>query len=208
MIQKKNAVFHPNIVDSPDSVIILFGLFFFILSSCASTKNTTYFQNLQKDTTLRNLVSKNYELKIQKDDLLGITVASLSPDNAFYNAPQNTIGASAQNTIASLPGYLVDANGNIPFVKIGTLHVEGMTRRELKDTLEKSLIPYLKDAVVSVGFLNRHVTMLGGVAPQILPMTGDNMTILDALAASGDIGEKGRIDNVLVIREKDENQGI
>ena len=33
-------------------------------------------------------------------------------------------------------------------------------------------------------------------------MTNDKMTILDALAASGDIGDKGKTDNVLVIREK------
>ena len=156
-----------------------------------------YFQNLQKDTTLRHLVSKNYEPKIQKSDLLGITVAGMSPDIAFYNAPQNSAGP--------LNGYLVDENGNIPFIKIGTLHVEGMTRKELKALLEKDLVPYLKDPIVSIGFLNRHVTMMGAVSPQVLPMAGDNMTILDALAASGDIGEKGKIDNILVIR--DENDG-
>ena len=81
-----------------------------------------------------------------------------------------------------------------------------MTRKELKDTLEKSLIPYLKDAVVSVGFLNRHVTLLGGIGAQVIPLANDNMTILDALAMGGDIGEKGRSDNILVIREKDDNK--
>jgi polysaccharide export outer membrane protein len=57
--------------------------------------------------------------------------------------------------------------------------------------------------MVTVGFLNRHVTMMGAVSPQVLPMVTDNMTILDALASSGDIGARGRMDNVLVIREKD-----
>ena len=85
-------------------------------------------------------------------------------------------------------------------MKLGKLHVEGLTRKQLKDTLQMQLIPWLKDAVVAVGFLNRHVTMLGGIAPQVLPMPG-TMTVLDALAASGDIGEKGKIDNVLVIRD-------
>ncbi len=169
-----------------------------ILSSCTTIKNQTYFQNLQKDTTLRNLVSKNLESKIQKNDFLGITVASLSPDIAFYNAPQNSQGP--------LNGYLVDDNGNIQFLKLGSLHVEGITKKELKDKLEKDLIPYLKDAVVSIGFLNRHVTMLGGISPQVLPLVSDNMTILDALASSGDIGEKGRIDNILIIREKDDSK--
>jgi len=155
----------------------------------------TYFQDIPNDTTLTNLVSKDFEPKIQKGDLLGITVASLSPENtALYNAPQN-----AQGTVT---GFLVDGQGNIQFFKLGALHVAGMTRKELKDTLEKDLIPYLAQSVVSVGFLNRHVTMMGGVSPQILPMPNDQMTILDALASSGDIGIKGKTDNVLVIREK------
>jgi len=166
-----------------------------MLHSCSTSKKTTYFQDIPNDTTLNNLVSKDFEPKIQKGDLLGITVASLSPENTLiYNAPQNAQGP--------VTGYLVDGAGNIQFIKLGTIHVAGMTRKELKDTLEKGLTPYLAQTVVSVGFLNRHVTMMGGVSPQILPMPNDNMTILDALAASGDIGLKGKTDNVLIIREK------
>jgi polysaccharide export outer membrane protein len=175
-------------------------LFFLILfSSCTSTKNTIYFKDMQKDTTLTNLVSKNFEPKIQKGDLLSITVASLSPENtALYNAPQNAQGP--------LTGYLVDENGDIQFIKLGTLHVAGMTRKELKTKLEKDLTPYLAQTVVAVGFLNRHVTMMGAISPQVLPMPNDNMTIFDALATSGGIGAKGRSDNVLVIREKDHSK--
>ena len=173
---------------------ILYLFLIFFLFSCSNSRKSVYFQDLQKDTTLTNLVSKDFEPKIQKADLLGITVASLSPENtALYNAPQNAIGP--------LTGYLVDENGNIQFIKLGTMHVDGMTRKELKSLLEKELSPYLKDPVVAVGFLNRHVTMMGAVSPQVLPMATDNMTLLDALAASGDIGAKGRPDNILVIRE-------
>lgn len=164
------------------------------LSACTTTKNPVYFRDLPRDTILRNVVAENYQLKIQKNDILGITVASLSPDVAFYN------NLPANSTLTPA-GYLVDGNGNISFAKLGSLHVEGMTRKELKDTLEKNLVPYLKDVMVNITFQNRHVTVLGGVTPKVLPMADDNMTILDALAATGDIGEKGKIDNVLVIRD-------
>lgn len=174
-------------------------LFLILFSSCTSTKKTIYFQDIQNDTTLTNLVSKNFEPKILKGDLLSITVASLSPENtAIYNAPQNAQGPAT--------GYLVDENGDIQFIKLGTLHVAGMTRKELKTKLEKDLSPYLAQTVVAVGFLNRHVTMMGAISPQVLPMPNDNMTIFDALATSGDIGVKGRTDNVLVIREKDNSK--
>lgn len=178
------------------SIIVLLVILF---SSCGPAKNTTYFQNIPNDTTLTNLVSKNFEPKIQKGDLLGITVASLSPENTIiYNAPQNAQGA--------VTGYLVDENGDIQFVKLGTLHVAGMTRKEVKAKLEKDLAPYLAQAVVAVGFLNRHITVMGGISPQIIPMPNDNMTILDAIAASGGIGEKGRSDNILVVREKGDSK--
>jgi|SRR6185437_6197676 len=179
---------------------LLFSIFLIVLlPSCSNTKNTTYFQGIPKDTTLNNLVTKNFEPKIQTGDLLGITVASLSPENtAIYNAPQNAEGP--------LTGYEVDENGNIEFIKLGTLHVAGMARKELKDELEKKLTPYLSQSVVAVSFLNRHVTMMGAVTAQVLPMPNSKMTILDALAATGDIADKGKTDNILVIREKGDSK--
>ncbi len=167
-----------------------------IFCSCSSTKKSAiYFQHIPNDTTLNNLVSKDFEPRIQKGDFLGITVSSLSPENTLiYNAPQNAQGP--------VLGYLVDENGDIQFVKIGTLHVAGITRKELKATLERDLSTYLAQPVVAVGFLNRHITVIGGISPQIIPMPNDNMTILDALAASGGTELKGRPDNILVVREK------
>ena len=179
--------------------LCIFIFFIVLLPSCNSTKSTTYFQGIPKDTTLNNLVTKNFEPKIQNGDLLGITVSSLSPDNtAIYNAPQNAEGP--------LAGYEVDENGNIEFIKLGTIHVAGMARKELKEELEKKLTPYLAQSVVAVSFLNRHVTLMGAVSPQVLPMPNSRMTILDALAATGDIGDKGKTDNILVIREKGDSK--
>jgi polysaccharide export outer membrane protein len=166
-----------------------------LLSSCSTMKNTNYFQGIKNDTTLTQLVSKNFEPRIQKGDLLSITVSSLSPENTvLYNAPQN---AEAGTT-----GFLVDSSGNIPFFKLGSVHAAGMTRRELKEELQKELVPYLAQTVVAVGFLNRHVTLIGGgISSQVMPIPNDNMTLLDALATAGDIGEKGKKEEVMVIRE-------
>lgn len=178
----------------------------FTFFSCSPAKVPVYFSTLPRDTTLRNIVTENYDIKIQKNDVLGISVASLSPDVAFYNAgtSQGPSQGSSQSAggISSSAGYSIDSDGNISFIKIGVVHALGLTRKQLKDTLEKALVPYLKDVVVTVSFLNRHITMLGAISAQVLPMPGDNMTIFDALAASGDIVEKGKLDNVLVIREQ------
>jgi polysaccharide export outer membrane protein len=174
---------------------VIFFVVFAGLASCNTTKNMNYFEGIKHDTTLTNLVSKNFEPKIKKGDLLSIIVSSLSPENTvLYHAPQN-----AESTIT---GFLVDSSGNISFFKLGSIHVEGMTRSDLKDHLQKELVPYLAQTVVSVGFLNRHVTLIGGgIASQVLPIPNDNMTILDAIASAGDIGDKGKKQEVIVIRE-------
>ena len=167
----------------------------FCLSSCSSTKNADYFKGIKNDTTLHNIISKDFKPKIQKGDLLGITVSSLSPENTtLYNAPQNAEGSAT--------GFLVDSVGNINFFKLGSIHAAGLTRSELKEELQKELVPYLAQTVVAVGFLNRHITLFGGgISSQVLPIPNDNMTILDAIATAGDIGEKGNKEQVMVIRE-------
>lgn len=167
----------------------------FFLASCSNSRNAFYFKGIQKDTTIQNVISKDFEPRIQKGDLLAITVSSLSPENTvLYNAPQNAEGPAT--------GFLVDSSGNINFFKLGSVHAAGLTRIELKEQLQKELVPYLAQTVVAVGFLNRHVTLIGGgISSQVLAMPNDNMTLLDALAAAGDIGEKGKKDDVMVIRE-------
>jgi polysaccharide export outer membrane protein len=162
--------------------------------SCNTAKNTMYFSGIKHDTTLNNVITKNFEPKIQKGDLLSIIVSSLSPENSvLYNAPQNAEGP--------VTGFLVDSSGSINFFKLGSIHVAGLTRSQLKEQLQKDLVPYLSQTVVAVGFLNRHVTLIGAISPMVLPMPTANMTILDALASAGDIGDKGKKEDVMVIRE-------
>ncbi len=169
----------------------------FLLISCGAERKTVYFKDLERDTTLNNLISRPPEMKIMNGDLLAITVTSLSPENTvLYNAAPDSDDGQL--------GYLVDSLGNIEFIKLGKIKAAGLTKVQLSRQLQKDLEPYLGQNTVSVGIQNHHITMMGGVSPKVIPLTRD-MTLLDALAQSGDIGDKGRIDNVLVVRSQ--NQG-
>jgi polysaccharide export outer membrane protein len=176
----------------------------FLLHSCAPAKNVVYFENLQKDTTLHNLVTNNLELKIRKNDLLVINIISPDPVNTpYFNGSQYTSTSSGTSAGgSSTGGFLIDNDGNITVYKLGIIHVEGLTRSELKYKLQKDLEPYLKDAVVTVRFLNNHITLLGEVAkPQVLSMPNERIPLLEAIGQAGDLTITGRRDNVLVIRE-------
>lgn len=172
------------------------------LFSCKTTKNSYYFQNLQRDTTIKTAVAASVESKIKKNDQLSIVISSLNPqEDAVYNAAALSLGMSTAGSGASV-GYQVDAKGEIQVHRIGNLKAEGMTRKELKSKLESSLSPYLKDPVVTVRYLNHRVTILGEVVkPQVISMPEERMSLLEVLGASGDVTPFARRDNILVIRE-------
>src|SRR6186997_3243051 len=71
-------------------VSIVFGCIL-VLSSCTPTKNVLYFQTLQQEANIPVLVDSNFELKIRKNDLIGITIISPDPiSTPLFNGLQST----------------------------------------------------------------------------------------------------------------------
>jgi len=153
---------------------------------------------------------------IQKGDLLGIIVYSDNPEaTKIYNqvlittgTPGAAIGGTSTGgdgmagSSPSSPGYAVDENGNIEMQGLGLLHVEGLTRSSLRDTLNARLKDYLTNPYFTIRNINYRFTMLGEVTkPGIYSIPGDRVSILQALGMAGDMTFYGRRDNVLVIRE-------
>lgn len=176
-----------------------FGALFF--ASCTTPKNAYYFKTLPRDTSINTAVNRSLESLIRKSDQLAINISSLNPEeDKVYNAVTLTVSGAV--AAGSPTGYLVDMNGNIQLHRLGNIHAEGMTRRELKNKIETDIKPYLKDPVVTVRYLNRRVTVIGEVAkPQVVPMPEEQLSILEVLSASGDMTLLGKKNNVLVIRE-------
>ena len=178
-------------------LLLVTGSFF----SCKTPKNLVYFQDITRDTTLQNTVSKNFNLKIRPDDLLAIGVTSASAEqSALFNAPQAAASAGASGAAAG--GYLVDKAGTIQLYKLGDVTVAGLTRLEAKEKLQQALAPYLKDPVVTVRFLSNRVTVLGEVGrPGVLPLASEQISILEAIGQSGDLTPFGRRDKIVGIRQ-------
>lgn len=182
-----------------------------LFSACNSTKEVVYLQDViplkQQD------IERKYEVFIHEDDLLSIMVNSKDPELALpFNMPLITyqIGSESSGQQRVL-GYLVDTNGDIDFPILGKLHVAGLSRLELRDLIKEKLISgdYIKDPVVTVQFLNYKVSVMGEVArPGSFTITGDRITLLEALSMAGDLTIYGRRDRVAVIREKNGKRTI
>lgn len=169
--------------------------------SCGTQKKVPYYLENVVDTSKKEEV-KVPELRFQKNDLLSIQVysASTKPDvsDAMYNLPS---GPASGNT----GGFLVDAFGNIEYPRIGAIHAEGLTKQELAEEIKKRLtqpIEVLKDPTVIIRFLNFRVTMLGEVAHiGSVSVTGERLTILEAIGIAGGITDYGKKNTVKIIRE-------
>ncbi|RYF82666.1 MAG: hypothetical protein EOO03_15880 [Chitinophagaceae bacterium] len=169
-----------------------------LLSSCSTSRRYVYLKNIENDTTINGLVSKNLESKIQPGDQLSIVVTSLSPaeDDQFNKA-------AAVSTSASLSGFAVYPDGKVLLHRLGRVQAAGLTRRELQEKLQKDLLPYMKEPIVNVGYLNHKVTIIGAVGKsQVLPMPEEQMNIFEVLVSGGDINPEGKKDRVMVVREE------
>jgi polysaccharide export outer membrane protein len=184
----------------------------FLFSSCGNIRQLVYMQGKFDTAKLSQLNAT--EPIIRKGDLLSIIVFSDNPDaTKIYNQSVITVGGSAAGgsggasqgvagVAPAAPGYQVDENGDIVFQGLGILHVEGLTKAQLKDTLDSRLRKFLTNPYYNIRFLNYKFTMLGEVnKPGVFSVPGEKINLWEALSLAGDMTFYGRRDNVLVIRE-------
>jgi polysaccharide export outer membrane protein len=177
-----------------------------LLTACTSSKHVVYLQD--KDAYTEQDMDEQYNVFIQPDDLLSITVNSRNQELAMpFNLPLVSQQLDGRNySQQRILGYLVDQNGEIDFPVLGKLKAGGLTRMQLTDKIKKRLVEeeLVGDAVVTVQFQNFKVSVMGEVAkPGSFIITGDRVTLLEALSMAGDLTIYGRRDRVTVIREKD-----
>ena len=205
----------------------LVAFFASVFCSCVNTRQFTYMQGKFDTAALSKIDLK--EPSIHKGDLLSILVYSDNPSaTALFNQVQSggsgnggssSTGASSGGTTGGLAGgstsssgstggsagsggYLVDDKGNIEFQQLGVLHVDSMSKSQLKDTLEAKLKEFLSNPYVTVRFLNYKFTMLGEIShPGIYSIPGEHINLLEAFGLGGDLTFYARRDNVLIVRE-------
>ena len=184
-----------------------------LCTSCASSKKVVYLQDVVP--LKQQEIEQKYEVYIHNDDLLAIMVNSKNPELALpFNMPMVTYQLGSESAGSGgqrVLGYLVDTNGDIDFPILGKLHVAGLTRLQLTDLIKQRLIDedLIKDPIVTVQFLNYKVSVMGEVnRPGSFNISGDRITLLEALSMAGDLTIYGRRDRVAVIREKDGKRTI
>jgi polysaccharide export outer membrane protein len=183
------------------------------LASCASPEEFYYLRDAGNEKIAdQNIDSTASNPTIAVGDQLSIVLTSTSVElNTIINTA-NFGGSQGGNlmqggNVSPVIGYLVDANGEIEFPKIGKMKVAGKRMTNIQKELENVLADYVKEPAVAIRRLNFRVTVIGEVArPGLVQIPYDRMNILQAIAQAGDLTIFAKRDNILLVRDTPEGK--
>jgi len=182
-----------------------------ILSSCVSDKKMIYLQGATDAYAVPKELEANFELKVEPDDQLAISITSKDPEllqrfnnNTLIGGGNNpAIGTNTVNVQSGVSYFQVDKKGCIEFPIFGTVNVGGLTTTEISAMIQKRIKEHINDAVVNTRIMSFKVTVMGDVMnPGTQTYQGERLTILEALGKAGDLNNSARRDHILVLREE------
>lgn len=176
-------------------LVLLFGVLF--LTSCKTKQDVVYFQNAKSFETIVD--TDTFKAKLKIGDVVSIYISTLDP---LVTQPYNLVIQSGSG--GQLIDYLIDVDGNIDYPVLGKVKLVGLTVEEAKELFKKKFSEgqLLIDPVVMIRVLNFRITVAGEVrSPGVYPVSGERVSILEALGLAGDLTIKGRRDNILVVRD-------
>ena len=125
---------------------------------------------------------------------LSYALVSANSSSAVTGLPQQTI-----------PGYVVDEDGNIQFPYVGLFKVSGETVAEAQARLSEALRPYISKPQVTlrvIDFRSKRVYVDGEVrAAGVKQITDVPMTLAEALSQAGGIPLSGDASNISLNRD-------
>ena len=187
-------------------------------SSCRTRTQMLYLEDLKEGE--KYPASDPKDLIIQPDDKLTIKVTCKNPELAFaFNMPgSGGYSVSPDGTISSTStpnmdtGYFVASDGTIDFPIIGSIQAAGLTCRQLTENIKNLLKSrnLITDPYVTVNIVNFTYSVLGEAKKVgTIEVKGkDRVTILDAIAQSGDLSNDAKLDRIAVIRTEGGNRQV
>ena len=171
-----------------------------MFSSCLTPGEVNYLQDMRHGSQIE--LENAFQARICPYDELDIYVFCSDDELA---KPFNLRNFSSNNNARMRGTYLVDVNGNIQIPIIGNLHVSGMTRLELQDTMASILVGQnlLPGAVVMVRFSNFKIFFLGAEGGKAITISNERCTFLEALALCGGLNAYTSRNKIAVMREVD-----
>ena len=179
----------------------------FLFASCIPNKELHYLQNKNnsaQESTVTPVVLKPY--RVQINDVLSVRIKAL--DQKLVEMFNPSTSGSQVNSSDGLyfDGFSVDDHGEIRIPVLGKVAVIGQTLDEIRIKVENQLLEeYFNktaDIFVTVKLAGMRYTVNGEItSPGTKTLFQDKVTILEAIANSGDITITGNRRDVMVVRQ-------
>lgn len=173
-----------------------------VSTSCVTPKKVRYLQDMPREGMPLN---DELEATVAPYDELRIHVYSNTGKDDELIKPFNVYGANLGGNANYGVGFLVDINGNIQYPVLGEVHVAGLTRLQLQDTIAARIERngYIKNPLVVAHIMNFKVFFLSSSGGKVLNITNERCTFLQALAMSGGLDWYTKRNRIGVMREVD-----
>lgn len=173
-----------------------------LMSSCVTAKRI-YFDDLRNDSlnagtppVVIDHVTPFVDPKIEPNDVLAVTIQTIAQNET--NTPITTNSTGSFNP---LNGYLVDKDGYIELSLIGKVKVGGFTTVQAREIIKQKADSFWKAPVVNIRISNFDILVLGDVnKPGTVTSASEKISIIDAIALSGDLAITAKRKNVLLVR--------
>ncbi len=179
--------------------------------SCIPTRDLTYLQ--EGKSSVDSLITVNRQeppYRVQVNDVLSIRIKALDQNLVELFNPTPSGGENtSQNALDEgyyYDGFAVDRHGNIRVPTLGEVPVLGLTVEEIREDIEQKLLAdyFTKEAniFVTVKLAGIKYTINGEVgSPGVKIELAEQLTLMQAIANSGDITLTGDRTNVAIIRQ-------
>ena len=187
-----------------------------LMASCVTSKRVNLMQEAGKNGIPQytdTLSYEDYQLRI--GDRMYIYVYSVDERiNKMFNASGAAVSShmmrqSTGGTGYDLYTYEVRDDGTIDFPMVGDVLVRGLTTREVKRAIENELSGFVKNygdyqmISVEVNIVSRRFSVISDRGSGTFSIPKEKITIFEALAMAGDIGDFGDRSQVRIVREKE-----
>lgn len=184
--------------------IALFVVISAFLSSC--TINNSVLLKTDKEYVFDSIPTQlNPEYQLSANDAIRFR---LFANDGFQLIEFSSIGGSrnsgqALNQQVSFT-YILEYDGFVKLPIIGRTNLSGLTIREAEIKLQELYSEYYNSPFVMLSVANRRVVVFPGNAggAQVITLTENNTTLLEAIAMAGGLAERGRARSIRLIREE------
>jgi polysaccharide export outer membrane protein len=106
--------------------------------------------------------------------------------------------------------YMIEGDGFVKLPLLGRVELKGMTVKEAEKFLEEKYAAYYNKPFLILRVLNRKVLVFKGEggSANVVQLTDDNMSLIDAIAVTGGLAVTGKAYNIKLIRGDPKNPQV